>query len=70
MSSKQKTKSTPGYVFNYISKDGLKVLLDYKYVSGEYSIGDRILTPYWNWFVTLIPLVSIYAFSYTNVFQM
>ena len=58
MSSKQKPKSSPGYVFNYISKDGLKTLLEYKYVSGEYSIGDRILTPYWNWFVTLIPMVS------------
>lgn len=40
----------------YISDAGLKELLNYKYVSGGYSICDKLLAPWWEWFVTLIPL--------------
>jgi ethanolaminephosphotransferase len=31
-------------------------LKNYKYKSGEYSVCDKILTPFWNWCVELLPL--------------
>lgn len=51
-------KSKPGPVYNFISKAGLQKLLQYKYVSGQYSYLDNAMQPFWNWFVTLIPMVS------------
>lgn len=47
----------------FISPSGLKQLKAYKYQSSEYSIGDKLLTPYWNYCVTLLPLVSFIARS-------
>ena len=41
---------------NYMSKEALVHLKNYKYVSGEYSIMDKVLTPYWNWVVELLPM--------------
>lgn len=40
----------------YISEKGLQELLNYKYVSGGYSIADKLFTPFWNWFIEFIPL--------------
>ena len=40
---------------NYMSKEALVHLKNYKYGSGEYSIMDKVLTPYWNWVVELLP---------------
>ena len=40
----------------YLSKQALANLKEYKYKSGEYSILDNMLTPFWNWFVTFIPM--------------
>ena len=37
------SKSKPGIVTNFISEAGLQKLLDYKYVSGEYSYLDKAL---------------------------
>ena len=51
-------KSKPGSVYNFISGEGLKQLLEYKYVSGEYTVLDNAMQPFWNWFVTLLPMVS------------
>ena len=36
-------KSKPGSVRNFISEAGLKKLLEYKYISGEYSYLDKAL---------------------------
>ena len=40
----------------YLSKEALQNLKAYKYKSGEYSILDKMLTPFWNWFVEFIPM--------------
>ena len=55
----KKQKSTPGSIFNYISEEGLETLHDYKYVSGGYSPLEDFLMPFFNWVVTLIPMVSL-----------
>ena len=52
-------KSQPGPNYAFISREGLKKLTEYKYVSGSYSFMDNVMTPFWNWFVTLIPMVSL-----------
>ena len=43
----------------FISPQGLKELKNYKYVGGAYTPGDKAMQPFWEWFVTLLPLVSI-----------
>jgi hypothetical protein len=43
----------------YITDDGLKALKAYKYVSGGYSFMDNIFNHWWEFFVKLIPLVSL-----------
>ena len=53
------TKSNAGGPTDFINQAGLKQLLNYKYVSGQYSFGDTLMTPFWNWVVTLWPLVSL-----------
>jgi ethanolaminephosphotransferase len=40
----------------YLSKEALVNLKNYKYVSGEYSVLDNALTPFWNKVVTFMPL--------------
>ena len=40
---------------DYISDEGLKSIRGYKYQPGEYSTLDKILTPFWNFVVTLFP---------------
>ena len=52
-------KSYPGKFFNFISRPGLEKLKEYKYTAGDSSIGDRLMAPFWNWFIELIPLVSL-----------
>jgi len=51
-------KSRSGTLFRFISRDGLEKLRSYKYVSGQYTICDTLMTPFWEWFVKLIPMVS------------
>ena len=41
---------------NYLSNQALTNLKNYKYVSGEYSIMDHVLTPFWNASVKLLPM--------------
>ena len=41
---------------NYMTKEALVNLKKYKYVSGEYSVMDKALTPFWNWVVELLPM--------------
>ena len=53
---KSPLKSQPGPVYAFISPAGLLQLLEYKYVSGTYSIGDKFMQPFWEWFVTLMPM--------------
>ncbi len=40
----------------YITNDGLKALKEYKYVSGGYSVMDKVMNHWWEFFVKLIPL--------------
>ena len=40
----------------YLSDRELNELKNYKYKSGDYSILDKVLTPYWNWCVEFLPL--------------
>ena len=42
----------------YISPQGLCKLKEYKYVSGGYTFFDKAMQPFWEWFVTLLPMVS------------
>jgi hypothetical protein len=44
---------------NFISPQGIKELKNYKYVGGAYTPGDMAMQPFWNWFVTLVPMVSL-----------
>ena len=44
----------------YITEEGLENLKNYKYVSGGYSEVDKIMNPYWEFVVKLIPLVKSY----------
>jgi phosphatidylglycerophosphate synthase len=39
----------------FISKEGLKALDDYHYVSGGYTALDKLMNPFWEWCDTLIP---------------
>lgn len=41
----------------FITKEGLKELDNYKYVSGGYSWLDNKINPFWEWAVTLLPTV-------------
>ena len=50
-------KTRPGPIFEYITKEGLEQLSKWKYVSGPYTPLDNAMQPFWNWFVTLIPIV-------------
>ena len=42
----------------FISKEGLVNLKNYKYRGGAYTALDNAMQPFWNWFVTLIPMVT------------
>lgn len=41
---------------NYLSESALVNLKNYKYVSGEYSMMDRVLTPFWNKVTEVLPI--------------
>lgn len=41
----------------FITEEGLKNLKNYKYVSGGYSVLDKVFNHWWEFFVKLIPLV-------------
>jgi hypothetical protein len=43
----------------FITKEGLEELKRYKYVSGGYSFFDKIMNHWWEFFVKLIPTVSL-----------
>jgi hypothetical protein len=43
---------------NFITKEGLVNLKNYKYRSGVYTPIDNAMQPFWNWFVTLVPMVN------------
>ena len=42
----------------FITAQGLHALDNYQYVSGGYSPFDNFVNPFWEWCVTLLPLVS------------
>lgn len=42
----------------FITPEGVQALKNYKYKSGHYTPGDNAMQPFWNWFVSLVPLVS------------
>lgn len=44
------------YTSKYISDKSLIGLKNYKYQSGDYSIMDRVMTPFWEGCVTLLPM--------------
>lgn len=48
----------PGYG-KFITPHGIQQLKNYKYKSGAYTHGDNFMQPFWNWFVTLFPMVSL-----------
>jgi hypothetical protein len=41
----------------FISKEGLDNLKKYKYVSGGYTMFDKLMNHWWEFFVKLFPLV-------------
>ena len=41
---------------DYLSETALINLKNYKYVSGEYSIMDKVLTPFWNKVTEVFPM--------------
>ena len=43
----------------FITEEGLRNLKNYKYVSGGYSVLDKVFNHWWEFFVKLIPMVSI-----------
>lgn len=43
---------------SFITKEGLQELDRYKYVSGEWSWLDTKINPFWEWAVTLVPMVA------------
>ncbi len=43
----------------YITNEGLRNLKAYKYVSGGYSQLDLIMNHWWEFFIKLIPMVSL-----------
>lgn len=47
----------------YITEDGLKNLKAYRYVSGGYSVVDKYMNIWWEFFVKLIPLVNNLFYS-------
>jgi hypothetical protein len=42
----------------FIDKKGIQELKNYKYVGSDYTPCDKAMQPFWEWFVTLIPMVS------------
>ena len=40
----------------YLSDRAVTQLKNYKYVSGEYSVMDKLMTPFWNRCVEFLPL--------------
>lgn len=43
----------------FINAQGIECLKRYQYKGSDYTVLDKALQPYWNWFVTLVPLVSL-----------
>lgn len=41
----------------YITQEGLDNLKKYKYISGGYSFFDKVMNPWWEFCVTLCPMV-------------
>jgi hypothetical protein len=42
----------------YITPDGITALKNHKYKPGHYTPMDNAMQPFWNCFVSLVPLVS------------
>lgn len=40
----------------YLSSSDLEGLKNYKYVCGEDSVGEKLIMPFWNWAVRLLPM--------------
>jgi hypothetical protein len=53
----QVMKKFSGYG-RYITPAGITALKNHKYKPGHYTPMDNAMQPFWNWFVSLIPLVS------------
>jgi len=43
----------------FITKEALVTLKNYQYKGGAYTALDNAMQPFWNWFVTLIPMVTL-----------
>jgi hypothetical protein len=41
----------------FITEEGLNNLKNFQYRAGKYTYCDNMMQPFWNWFVTLIPMV-------------
>lgn len=46
---------------NFIDKKGIQCLKNYAYKGSDWTILDKALQPWWNYFVELVPLVSVEA---------
>ena len=51
----------------FIDKKGIQCLKDYKYKGSDYTVLDKAMQPWWEFFVSLIPLVSPKSFSLTSL---
>ena len=51
----------------YISQEGLQELRNYTYKSGTYTYLDNAMQGFWNWFVTLFPMVSVIKLSHVCI---
>ena len=51
----------------YISKEGLDNLSKYKYVSGGYTDLDTMMNPWWEFVVTLVPIVKSQLFKIIKI---
>jgi hypothetical protein len=43
----------------FIDSHGIKCLKNYAYKSSQYTFLDEAMQPWWNFFVSLVPLVSL-----------
>lgn len=42
----------------FITEQGISNLQNWSYTAGKYTYCDNCMQPFWNWFVTLFPMVS------------
>lgn len=47
----------------FITEEGIANLQNWSYTAGKYTYCDNCMQPFWNWFVTLFPLVSCRSYA-------